>query len=243
MASPFLARTHEAVGWNANPHTWPMLGRDACRTKRRIGQVRALTARMDAPLYRGASAALVALLDLAKNWRSNGASAHVPGIWDERRLPVCGPDAPVASFPWDGTAPDHAPAYRDALELVCVVMDRLEMAAPEVVTAVVILDSFVSAHAGALHPHSARPMLLACCTLACKLTTDADVTTPECCAAVRDCFTSLTALQVARIEEQMLVLLNWSFPTDPEVYRACARNLQIMGGASPTAQEEELYLA
>jgi hypothetical protein len=220
-----------------------MFGRDACRTKRCFGEVRALTAQMEEPLYRGAGAALVALLDLAKDWRSNGASAHVPGIWDERLVPVCGTDAPVTSFPWNGAAPNHPPAHRDAMELVCVVMDRLEMGAPEVVTAVVILESFMRARAGTLCPHSARPMLLACCTLACKLTTDADVTTPECCAAVRDCFTGLTALQVARIEEQMLVLLDWSFPTDPEVYRACARNLQIMGGAASTAREEELYLA
>jgi len=232
MAAFSQGRVCDRVGRPSNPHTWPVAGRDACPAKRRTDQVRTLTAQMDEPLYRGASAALVALLGVSKKRRARGGDGNVPGIWNEHWVSLCGTDAPVASFPWVDASLNNAPGYRDALELVCVVMDRLEMAAPEVVTAVVLLDAFVSTHGEMLHPHSARPMLLACCILACKLTTDEHVTTTGCCEAVRDCFTSLAPLQAARIEEQLLVYLDWRVPNDPDVYRACALNLHMMGGGT-----------
>jgi len=222
-------------------HTWPVIGRTACLGKQDADAVRAATVRMDAPLYRGAGMALVALLRLADEWRAEGHDGHVPAIWDERRVLLCDTRAPVTSFPWVEAPPGRMPGYHDALELVCVVMERLKMDAPDVVTAVVILESFLNQHGGVLHPHSARPLLLACCILARKLTTDAEVTTPECCAAVRDCFTGLVPLLMARIEEQLLVLLDWRVPNDPELYRACARNLHAIGGGAQGAGEEDLY--
>ncbi len=208
-----------------------MIGRTTCLGKRRVDRVRLLPERMNTPLYRGAAAALVELLNLSEISRTEGAegsNAHVPAIWDENYVPLCNADAPVTSFPW---TLHRIPLYSDAIELVCVMMERLDMEEPEVVTTVVILESFMNKHNGTLQPYSARPMLLACCILACKLTSDS-VTTPECYEAVKDCFTGLTTLHVARIEEQMLVCLDWGFSNDPEVYRACAHNLKIMGRAA-----------
>lgn len=241
MSTPSPARTREMSDRGEDPHTWPLFGRTTCLGKQCADAVRAATARLDAPLFRGAGMALVALLRLADDWRAEGLNGHVPAIWDERRVLLCDTNAPVTSFPWHEAPPGRMPGYQDALELVCVVMERLEMGPPDVVTAVVILEAFLHQHGGVLHPHSARPLLLACCILARKLTTDADVTTPECCAAVRDCFTGLAPLLMARIEEQLLVLLDWRVPNDPELYRACARNLHEIGGGAAGTGEADLY--
>lgn len=244
MSTPSQSRTREMSGDDGvEPHTWPPLGRTACLGKQCTGAVRAATARLDVPLYRGAGKALVELLRLADEWRANGHNGYLPALWNEREVLLCNTQAPLTSFPWGGAPPGRMPVYHDALELVCVVMERLRMKPPDVVTAIVILESFLNQHGGALYPHSARPLLLACCILARKMTTDEDVTTPECCEAVGDCFTGLTPLLMARIEEQLLVLLDWRVPNDPELYHTCARNLHAIGGGAQGTGEVVLYPA
>lgn len=216
-------------------HTWPIGGAAASRRKREHGvlsdvleRIRDDTKEPLHDMYRGAGATLLSLLrktaDLPK-------AEHIPALLDESVCPLCGTDDAVNSFWWDGTASKQRrlPRTTDATDLACLVMSCLSMGAHEVVTAMVVLESVVETNGAFLCARSARPTFLACCILACRLTTDADVKTTECFDAMSNCFTHLTPLFVARIEEQLLVLLDWRLPNDPKVYRKHAHALMEAG--------------
>jgi hypothetical protein len=143
----------------------------------------------------------------------------VPALWDERVAPLCAVDTPVASFLWDGSMPNHmAPRLTDVSELVRTVVERLRMDAREVVIAMVLLETLMIRHGAVFQMHSARPLLLAACTLASKLTRDADMPTSACVRAMEGHFTALTPELGARIERQLLEYLDWRIPNDPDVY-------------------------
>ena len=164
----------------------------------------------------GASQALFALLQAA---HVTGAAAHVPALWDERVVPLCAVDAPVTSFLWDGSMPAHAaPRLADVSELVRTLVERLRLDAHEVVIAMVLLETLLVRHGPVLQLYSARPLLLATCILALKLTRDGDVATIKCVRALEDHFTALTPVLGARIERQLLEYLDWRIPNDPAEY-------------------------
>ena len=106
----------------------------------------------------------------------------------------------------------------------------------ELVLAVVILESLISSANGIFQPQSVRPILIASCLVACKVASDTDVTTLELCNAISDCFTNVTVCQVARLEEQLLVLLDWHIPNNPDIYKA--RYHAIMMAGESFAEEE-----
>lgn len=145
---------------------------------------------------------------------------HIPALLDEAQCPLC--DSPSRSLVWEDNV---LPCDADAVEMTCQVMERLLMDVPEVVVAVAILKSFVCQHDTLFQARSARPVFLAACILACKLTTDCDVTTIECYEALADYFTCLVPLLGARIEVQLLVLLDWKLPNDQGVYKSCLEEL------------------
>jgi len=164
----------------------------------------------------GASAALFAHLQHA---HLVGPAVHVPALWDERVVPLCAVDAPVASFLWDGSMPANvAPRLADVSELVRTLVERLRLDAHEVVIVMVLLDTVLVRHGPVLQLYSARPLLLAMCTLALKLTRDGDVPTIACVRAMADYFTALTPVLGARIELQLLEYLDWRIPNDPAEY-------------------------
>ena len=135
------------------------------------------------------------------------------------------------------------PRLGDAAELTSLLLTSLRMGPHEVVVAIVLLESVVRNHGALLQTHSARPMLLACCTLACKLACDSDMKTREVAEAIGGSFTCASPLLVARIEEQMLNLIDWRFPNHPDTYREYARAL-VAAGALPgthTLLVPELY--
>jgi len=101
------------------------------------------------------------------------------------------------------------------------------MGVHDVVIAMVLVEALVACQGMLVRSHSVRPIFVAACVLARKLSSDADVTTAECSAAMDDCFTNLSALLLARMEEQLLVLLDWRMPVDPRVYESCARALGV----------------
>ena len=188
------------------PRTWPLAGaRTLDGTPQSPTETSILTHVRD-----GASAALFALLQFS---HLSGAAVHVPALWDERVVPLC------ASFLWDGSMPASvAPRLADVAELVRTLVERLRLDAHEVVIVMVLLETLLVRHGPVLQLYSARPLLLATCILALKLTRDGDVATSTCVRAVEDHFTALTPVLGARIERQLLEYLDWRIPNDPAEY-------------------------
>ena len=227
-------------------HTWPVGGAAASQRKRGRRALSEVLERIrdDAKeplhgLYRGAGATLLSLLRATAKLP---AAERIPALLDETECPLCGDDDPANSFWWDGTATSQErqlPRSADTTELACLVMSCLSMGAHEVVTAMVLLDSFVQTNGAVFCPRSARPIFISCCVLGCRLTTDADITTTECFDAVSNCFTYLTPLLVARIEEQVLVLLDWSLPNDPAKYKKHAHAL-VEAGLPPGSKQRSI---
>ena len=200
----------------APPYTWPLAG--ACAPCAKTTSLHApVDERILSCVCDGTSRALFAVL---RSHIDAGTTAYVPALWDERVVPLCDLDTPVASFLWDGSMPDRmTPRLTDVSELVRMIVERLRMNAQEVVVAVVLLDALCVRHGPIIQMYSARPLFLAACILARKLTRDADTPTPSCVRALEDHFTALTPELGARIERQLLTYLDWRIPNDPEVYK------------------------
>lgn len=251
MSSLDSSPWHE-VAWHAlaQPrHTWPPLGATSCGGKRRAFARARVAEGMHAgtetlnALYRGAGTVLGRLVH---ETAPRARFTRVPALLDEAMCPLCDTTAPLRRFLWDGSAPMQLPRVSDVAEVALLVFLQMRMDAHEVVLAVVLLQSLVDRHGAVLQARSARPSFLAACVLALKMTTDYDVTTCECYDAVADHFTALSPLLLARAEEQLLQLLDWRFPNDPELYENCARALSRAGvphGVAPDAAlVPKLYL-
>ena len=197
---------------DTSPRTWPLGSAPAIHaTAHPSADERILSCVCD-----GTSRALFSVLRFTHQM---GATAYVPSLWDERVVPLCDVDTPIVSFLWDGSMPNHvAPRLTDVSELVRTIVERLRMNAQELVVAVVLLETLMIRHGAVFQLYSARPLLLATCILARKLTRDADAPTPSCVRALEDHFTALTPELGARIERQLLTYLDWRIPNDPDVY-------------------------
>ena len=217
-------------------HTWPPLGATTNGGKRyeptlakAVKGIRTSTEPLNT-LYRGAGTSLLLLV------YETAAEAHtkpVPALFDEGRCPLCDGNSPFcSSFLFDGSTSALLPSPADVAEVVLPVLTQLRMDAPEVVLAVAILQRLVDWHGAVLQARSARPIFLAACVLALKLTTDNDVSTRDCYDAIADCFTSLSPLLLARVEEQLLEMLDWRVPNDPQLYEGYARAL-VRAGLPP----------
>jgi len=180
----------------------------------------------------GASVAVFTLLDASQ---AAVPFAYVPALWDERVVPLCDHGAPVISFWWDGSAPaGAAPAFADVAEMVRAILEGLRLDAHEVVIAVALLESLLAKHGDVVQLFSVRPVLLAVCILALKLTRDAAVSTACCVRRIEARLTALTPLLGARIERQLLEYLHWRVPNDPAVYERHTLAL-LAAGAPPGA--------
>jgi hypothetical protein len=208
------------------PPTWP-LPRAHDSTPRTSAEERVLQ-----HVRHGASVAVFALLRASQ---AVGSFAYVPALWDERVVPLCAYGAPVVSFWWDGSVPAGvAPAFTAVAEMARAILEGLRLDAHEVVIAVALLESLVVRHGNVVQPYSVRPVLLAVCILALKLTRDADVSTACCVRRVEARFTALTPLLGARIERQLLEYLNWRVPNDPAVYERHTLALLAQGAPPDT---------
>ena len=225
-------------------HTWPPLGATTHGGKRyeptlakAVKDMRTSTKLLNT-LYRGAGTSLLLLV------YETAAEAHtkrVPALFDEARCPLCDADSPLRSFLWDGSTLAQLPSPEDAAEVVLPVLTQLRMDAPEVVLAIAILQRLVEWHGAVLQARSARPIFLAACVLALKLTTDNNVSTRDCYDAVADCFTGLSPLLLARVEEQLLEMLDWRVPNDPQLFERYARAL-VRAGLPPGVALHEASL-
>ena len=217
---------------DAHPLTWPRLdaaGRvDAPRatlaeaweeTEQTSSQAQKLLCTCS-----GTSTFLYSLLQFASE---EVVAAHVPAIWDERIAPLCGFNAPAVSFPWNGTLPNQVlPPFPGVSEMVRLIVDRLHMDTPDIVLAVALLERLVTMHGVSIvQRHSVRPIFLAACIVARKLTSDLPAPTPAYVDAVSADFNNLTTIQGARIERQLLEYLDWQVPIDSELYKYHAQLL------------------
>lgn len=195
-------------------HSWPM-GTDACHGKR---FAKALCETLECVhkenthlncMYRGAGIVIASHLEM------ECTKTHIPALFNEFCCPLCDTSSPLRSFVWETKS-----RVSDMVELTRLLMSSLDMKICEVVLAVLILESLVSLKSGIFQPNSVRPILIASCTIACKVASDLDVITLEVCDSISDCFTNLNSRLLARLEEQLLVLLDWHIPMDPDAYTA-----------------------
>lgn len=158
------------------------------------------------------------------------AIAQPPPLLDEFRVPLCDRESSLVSIPWTETG---VPRRCDAETFVVAVIRRLSMTPRCVVTAMVLLETTMrvcsTMGSSLLCARSARPLFLASCILALKLTFDAEVLTHECFGCVEDLCTGVVSKDVARMEEQILFWIDWKVPNDPRVYELYARELVRLG--------------
>ena len=179
---------------------------------------------------RGASMVLFALVRVA---HLEQAVVHVPLLWDERIVPLCKVNTPVASFLWNGSLPTNiAPRLADVSELVHTIVDRLRLGTRDLVIAMVLLETLLVRQGPMLQVYTARPLLVATCILARKLTNDREIATRVCVDAMNDYFTALEPLLGSRIELQLLEHMHWRIPNNPAVYERHALAL-LQEGTPP----------
>lgn len=206
-------------------YTWPV-PRGAHHSKD-DGALKQLESRIldsddpSAVLWRGVADGLWQLLE--------GASSKTPRppiLLDEHRIPLCADDSPLVSVPWTVL---EAPRKNDSRRFVFAVLDGLQMTPRCAVTAMVLLETIIRVRPKVFCPRSARPLLVACCVLALKLTWDAEVLTNAVFEPLEDLLTGIGPVECARMEEQVLHLLDWRVPNDPKVYELYARELVCTG--------------
>ena len=174
-----------------------------------------------ANLARGAAEAVWLLLQ-------NATVSHPtpPAVLDEDVFPLCDPASPLVSVAWTLLG---APQIHDSRRFVLTAIASLEMTPRCVVTAVVILEAVLYVDRRVLCARSARPLVLASCALAVKLTADAEVCTNDVFTPLEHLLTGIDAKECASMEKKVLDLLDWRFPNDPRTYQAYARELTRLG--------------
>lgn len=174
-----------------------------------------------ATLWRGVADALWQLLESA-----SAETPRPPRILDEYRAPLCADDSPLVSVPWTAS---EAPRQSDSRRFVLAVLDGLQMTPRCVVTMIVLLEAVIRTRPDVFCPRSARPLVVACSVLALKLTWDAEVLTNAVFEPLEDLLTGIGPVECARMEEEVLQLLDWRVPNDPRVYERYARELAHIG--------------
>ena len=151
----------------------------------------------------------------------------IPQLIDERQWPLCDERSPLTSFPWV-TRFVHLNA-REVREYVCILAMRLKMTAGDLIMSLSMLELLAFNHAGIVQPYTLRPLLYATSVVACKLSCDCTLPTRDCYDAISDLFTNTCPRAVARIETQLLVLIDWRVSLDSDVYEVYAADLYDAG--------------
>ena len=151
----------------------------------------------------------------------------IPQLIDERQWPLCDAHSPLMSFPW--VTPFVRPSAREVREYVCLLATRLQMTAGELAMSLALLELLALNHTGIVQPYTLRPLLYATSVVALKLTCDYEIPTRDCYDALKDLFTNTCPRTVARIETQLLVLVDWCVPLDSDVYDVYAADLYNAG--------------
>ena len=151
----------------------------------------------------------------------------IPQLIDERQWPLCDAHSPLTSFLW--VTPHVHPDVRAVGTYVGLIAMRLQMTAGDLALALSLLETLAIHHTGMVQPYTLRPLFYAASVVARKLTCDSALPTRDCYDAIEDLFTNACPRAVARIEAQMLVLIDWSVSFSANVYEAYATDLYDSG--------------
>ena len=151
----------------------------------------------------------------------------IPQLIDERHWPLCDAHSPLVSFPW--VLSRVQPNQRDVHAYVCLLATRLQMTAGDLAMSLSLLELLSLNHTGMVQPYTLRPLLYATSVVACKLSCDYEIPTRYFYDAVEDLFTNTCPRAVARIETQLLVLVDWCVPLDSDTFEVYASDLYDAG--------------
>ena len=175
-----------------------------------------------ATVCRGVVYAVCDLLESSpppRNW--------IPQLIDERQWPLCDEHSPLTSFPW--LTPHMHLDVRTVATYVCLLATQLQMTAGDLAMSLSLLELVALNHTGIVQPYTLRPLLYATSVVARKLSCDYEIPTRDFYDAVDDLFTNACPRAVARIETQLLVLVDWCVPLDSDVYEVYASDLYDAG--------------
>ena len=151
----------------------------------------------------------------------------IPQLIDERQWPLCDEHSPLTSFPW--LTPHLHLDVRTVATYVCLLATRLQMTAGDLVMSLSLLELVALNHTGIVQPYTLRPLLYAASVVARKISCDYKLPTRDCYRAIEDLFTNTCPRVAARIETQLLVLIDWNVPLDAGTYELYATDLYDAG--------------
>jgi hypothetical protein len=151
----------------------------------------------------------------------------IPQLIDERQWPLCDTHSPLTSFLW--TTPHVHPDVRAVGTYVCLLATRLRMTVSELAVSLSLLELVALSHAGIVQPYTLRPLLYATSVVARKHSCDYGLRTRDCYDAIEDLFTNACPRAVARIETQLLVLIDWRVPLDADMHEVYVTDLYDAG--------------
>ena len=145
---------------------------------------------------------------------------RVPDVFDERRHPLCGPNAPlgIVSFVWTDLP---VPRLHIIHDFVLLVVSRLQLTLKEVVLAYGILEQLVKDQPVYAQAHCLRPIFLIACVIATKVTNDVPYFIGRCYDDLRDVLTATSIRLMKRMERQLLFILGFKLPVG-NIHQNCA---------------------
>ena len=151
----------------------------------------------------------------------------IPQLIDERQWPLCDEHSPLTSFLW--MTPHMHLDVRTVATYVCLIATQLQMTATDLALALSLIETLAIQHTGMVQPYTFRPLFYAASVVARKFTYDYELPTRDCYDAIEDLFTNTCPRAVARIETQLLVLIDWHVSLDADVYEVYAADLYDAG--------------
>ena len=146
----------------------------------------------------------------------------LPGLINERVMPLCDIDSPLVSFIWAELHPDlDFPPVAAINDFVTVLAERLHMTVNDLVLAYVLFEKVIIAQRSTLRSFTVRPLLVAASVLAVKISSDEVITTADCFAALEADFTALDSYHLTDLMTQLLIILGYRIPSGP-IYQTYA---------------------
>ena len=136
---------------------------------------------------------------------------RVPDVFDERRHPLCGPNAPlgIVSFVWTDLP---VPRLCIVHDFVLLVASRLQLTLKELVFAYAIVEGLINDQPVYAQAHCLRPIFLSACVVATKAVNDTRYFIGTCYDDLRDVFTATSIPLMKVMERQLLVILGFRLP-------------------------------
>jgi len=146
-----------------------------------------------------------------------------PKVINEHQFALCELDASTASFNWvDCTELKLGlPSIHAVRELVLILTTHLRMTSKDLVVAFVCFEECLRRNSAVLRTSTCRPMFIACCIIALKVTRDHVTTLASCYRTLKGIFTALTPVHLKYLEMKVLETMEWHVPMS-DVYQVYA---------------------